>query len=153
MPISRRRLVLLLLAGAFGCTDASVSAPDAHPAIGVHALRTAAGGVLPALVQRIVDDSGSEMQVYVLSDTLELDEGGRYQQRARIEVRDGDVVIARSRWTDHGTYTLDRGRAHFVSDYFQNVAFDGVASPGSILVVQDLVGEGTAVDYVFQPVH
>lgn len=153
MPIARRFLAVLPLAGAFGCTDVSVTAPGSHPVVGVHALRAAAGAPLPALVQRIVDgDSGGEMQVYVLSDTLELD-GGRYQQRARIEVRDGNVVIARSRWNDHGTYTLDRGRAHFESDYVQNVAFDGVVSEGSVLVMQDLVGEGTRVEYVFSLVR
>lgn len=154
MPIIRRPLAALLLAAAFGCTDGSVTAPVSSPGTGVHALRTAAGADLPALVQRVVEsETGMEMQVYVLSDTLELDDHGRYQQRAVIEVRAGDVVIGRSRWVDRGTYTLDRGRAHFESDYLQNVTFDGVVSAGSLRVMQDLVGEGTAVEYVFQPVR
>lgn len=155
MPMTRRLLAALpLAAGAIGCSDPVSPTPDADAVIGVYALHTAAGAAPPALVQQIVEvETGLQMQAYVTSDTLELDSTGRYQQRARIEVRSGSVLINRARWADHGTYALRNGTLHFESDYFQNVTFDGTAASGSVRVTQDIVGEGTAVEYVFRPLR
>lgn len=120
--------------------------------VGVYALRTAAGATPPALVQHIVEtETGLQMQVYVMNDTLELDIGGHYRQRAQIEVRSGTTLINRARWADHGTYTLQRGAMRFDSDYLQNVTFAGSLGTGTISLVQDLVGEGTTAEYVLEP--
>jgi hypothetical protein len=150
---SRLVATLSLLASAFACSDpAAPASPPAPSILGVYALRTAAGAEPPALIQHIIEaESGMRMQVYVMSDTLELDVGGHYQQRALIEVRSGSTLVGRSRWFDRGRYSSQHGVMRFESDYLQNVAFDGVLGAGSVSLVQDLVGEGTTVVYVLQP--
>ena len=153
MPITRRLLAALpLSASALACSEPAAPTPAPPSVLGVYALHTAAGGAPPALIQHIVEtETGLQMQVYVMTDTLELDAGGQYQQRAQIEVRSGTTLVNRARWADHGTYALRNGAMHFESDYLQNVTFEGSAGTSSISLVQDLVGEGTTVEYVLRP--
>lgn len=153
MLITRRLFAALPLAtGAFACTDSVAPAAPGPSVAGVYALHTAAGAPPPSLIQHIVEsETGVQMQVYVTSDTLELEANGQYQQRAQIEVRVGSTLINRARWADHGTYVLDHGAVHFESDYLQNVTFEGSAGANRVSVTQDLVGEGTTVEYVLRP--
>lgn len=148
-----RRLFATLpfAAGVIGCTDPVSPTPDSESVPGAYALHTAAGVAPPALLEHIVEsETGTRMEVYITTDTLQLIAGGRYQQRAQLEVRSGSALINRTRWADRGTYTLQNGALHFVSDYFQNVAFDGAAASRSVRITQDIVGEGTTSEFVFQ---
>lgn len=144
---------LSLIAGALACVDARVTAPlPSGSILGVYALHSAAGAPPPALIQHLIEsETGRQMQVYVMSDTLALDGNGHYLQRAEIEVRSGSTVISRAHWSDHGTYALHDGAMHFESDYLQNVRFDGTLGTGHIALTQDLVGEGATVTYVLHP--
>lgn len=154
MPSIRHLIFTLpLSAGALACAEfVAPASPSAPSVLGVYALHSAAGAAPPALVQRLVEsETGMQMQVYVMSDTLELDANGRYQQRAQLEVRSGATAIAHTHWVDRGTYSVQNGAMHFDSNYFQNVGFGGTRGAGNISLLQDIVGEGTSVEYVLQP--
>ena len=149
MYITHRILsATLACAVALGCAgDAPTEAPT-H--VGTWILQSVAGQSTPAVIHSLVDEAtGKPIDVLVLGDTLELKSDGTYVQRAQIEVRLGGVLAGRSRWTDHGFYSLEGSAVHFDSGYIENVAFSGALTAGRTLTVtQNLELEGTDDEYV-----
>jgi len=153
-----RHLFVGLIAplAAAACSDSTapgtrVPTPDTPSVVGRYALSGAAGFALPALVNTsVAPETGDVIDVYVLSDTLEVTADGRYEQRARLEARIGQQVVARSNWVDHGSLTSNSSTLAFASEYIQNVAFTGrLESTGGIRLQQDLAREGNIVEYAF----
>jgi hypothetical protein len=153
MIVSRIAARAVLLAGfsfATACSGTTDVLPPPLPLVGRYVLHTAAGQPAPALIHTAVDPSYPPIDVYVLGDTLEILEGGRYIQRGRLAARTGSQLLSTSRWSDHGVFTVDGNALHFDSEYLQNITFDGTVSPGgSLSIVQNLAMEGTADVYLF----
>jgi hypothetical protein len=140
------------IAPSDGTPDPPTPPPEEQPVAGRYAVHSAAGSALPALINQSVDTSTHEViDTYLTSDTLEVTAEGRYVQRARLEARIGGRLVDRRQWVDHGHLSWNAEALQFTSDYFQNVAFSGVAQDSSaVLVQQDLAGEGYVVEYVFR---
>jgi len=159
--VLRRLIVGLIVPLAAACSDstapgtnvpdAPTPTPDKASAVGRYVLSGAAGLALPALVNRSADTTtGNVIDTYVVSDTLEVTANGRYEQRARLEARVGDRIVARSNWVDRGRVSSSTSTLAFASDYIQNVAFTGrLETAGGMRVQQDLAGEGNVVEYAF----
>lgn len=155
MHSPRRFLVAALISVvAIGCAaDSPTQASPQH--VGTWILQSAAGQSAPAVIHSVIDEaSGKPINVLVLGDTLELKSDGTYIQRAQLEVRLGDVLVGRSRWTDRGFYSLEGSAVHFDSDYLQNVAFSGELTTGPTLsVTQNLAREGNDDVYLLTRTH
>lgn len=146
----RLSLITTFCITALACGGDAPTAASTH--IGVYLLESAAGQPAPAVIHSLVDEAtGKPIDVVVLGDTLELKSDGTYVQRAQLEVRLGGQLAGRSRWTDHGFYSLEGSTVYFDSDFVQNVAFDGALGDGRTLTVtQNLAGEGTDDVYVLK---
>ncbi len=149
MYITHRILsATLACALALGCASDSPTEAPAH--VGTWILQSVAGQSTPAVIHSLVAEAtGKPIDVLVLGDTLELKSDGTYVQRAQLEVRLGGVLAGRSRWSDHGLYSLEGSAVHFDSGYIENVAFSGTLAAGRTLTVtQNLELEGTDDEYV-----
>ncbi|MFL5605673.1 MAG: hypothetical protein ACJ8AD_04435 [Gemmatimonadaceae bacterium] len=145
--LAARAVLVAALALAAGCRGTTDVLPP--PLEGSYVLHTAAGQPAPALIHTAVDPSHPPIDVYVLGDTLEILDGGRYIQRGRLEARTGSQLVSTSRWSDHGVFTVDGNALHFDSEYLQNITFDGTIANGMLSITQNLASEGTADVYLF----
>jgi hypothetical protein len=151
MLVSRLRLATA--AAVFAFTAGCSGAIDAPPSlVGTYLLHTAAGQPAPALIHTAVDPSHAPIDVYVVADTLQILDGGRYIQRGHLEAYSESRLVSSSRWSDHGVVTVDGNTLHFDSNYLQNIAFNGTVGAGRMLsVTQNLATEGTPDLYLFTP--
>lgn len=144
MPAHRLRTLATLFAIATLAACGS-EATQPNTTTGTYLLVAANGQPAPALIHSgPYADTGGLLEVHVVADTIRLLDGGRYEQRAKLEARVDGQLVSRSTWADHGAVTHTGSLLHFDSDYLQNVAFDGtLTSAGELRVTQNLAGEGT----------
>ena len=147
------RLGLATAAAVFAFSAGCSGTTDAPPSLaGTYLLHTAAGQPAPALIHTAVDPSHAPIDVYVIADTLQILDGGRYIQHGRVEARVASQLVSTSRWSDHGIVTVTGNTLHFDSDYLENLTFDGTVGAGRMLsVMQNLASEGSADLYLFTP--
>ena len=126
--------------------------PVVPPAFeGTYVAQTANGQPLPALLhEEPYLETGQVIRIYVLADTLTIEAGGLYRQRAQLESRLDGQLIGHLIWSDHGRFVRDGERTTFESEYLENVAFTADrAASGTLQVTQDLTSESTPVVHVF----
>ena len=147
MHLTHRFLIAGLVALA-ACADSSPTEAKTH--VGTYLLQSAAGQPAPAIIHSLIDEaSGQSIVLLLLGDTLEVHADGTYIQHARLELRVDGVFTGRSRWSDHGIYSLHGSDIHFESEYLENIAFDGRLASGAVITLtQNLAGEGTDDEYV-----
>jgi plastocyanin len=121
-----------------------------QPATVTYVLQAAAGVSLPAAVDHYSDGT-SQVDVYMVADTLTLDGAGAYVQRGTFEARIGTTVVARSKWFDRGRYSISGTAFHGDSEYRESFTLDGaLEADGSLHFSQDLVGDGATASYEFR---
>lgn len=118
-----------------------------RPALSTFVLHDANGLTPPAHIQHYDIDAG-RLDVYALDDTLWLEAGAHYRQRANLEVRLNDVFSANVRWFDRGSFAWSGDTLLGTSEYLEGRRLRGVRDVGGVLWVdQDLVGNGTVDRY------
>ena len=145
-----RTLATLSIALLLAACGSDTTQPGATT--GTYLLVSANGQPAPALIHSgPYTDTGGLLEVHVTADTIQLLDGGRYAQRAKLEARVDGQLVSRSTWSDHGVVSRTGSLLHFDSDYLQNVAFDGtLTSAGELRVTQNLAGEGADDLYTLQ---
>jgi hypothetical protein len=130
--------------------DTMIDPPAGAPA--TYVLVSANDQPAPALVHDvIIPESGEHVQLFVVADTIVLSADGRYTQRAVLQGYSDGIALGRTRRNDHGVVTRTGSALHFLSDYFENLAFDGsLDAQGALTAVQDLPREGTTARYVLR---
>ncbi len=146
--MSRILVTLAAAALALSACSSDSTGPTPPPGLpGAYALQAAPGATLPQYIYswnnvttETPRDSGS---VYLEADTLVITADGHYQHAMTVIARQGTVVVARTRYGDHGLWTRTGDAVHFESEYIENVTFDAVVGADGVLATSsDLIGDG-----------
>src|SRR5436305_12514049 len=160
MQLQPRRSILLvpaLVLSALACSDST--APSENPDVftGQFSLDRADDRPLPAIVfsgQIVVPppDQTFELEILATSGTISIAPNGHYEQRV-----DHDVYIDRVKsgglaHADHGDCVRSGNQLQCESTYLEGVTFTALVSGKTLVISQDLTGEGRVATYRYSSV-
>jgi hypothetical protein len=155
MQVRSRRSILLLAAlvlSALACSDSTAPSDNQDVFTGQFSLDRADDRPLPAIVfsgEIAVPspDPTFELEIVATSGTISIAANGHYEQRVAHDVYIDRVKNGGLAHADHGDCVRSGNQLQCESTYLEGVTFTALVSGKTLVISQDLAGEGHVATY------